>query len=333
MPSSRTIYYACPDSSFPSGGVRRIYRHVELLNKHGFRAFVLHASPSFKLDWFSSDAPVCYRDRGVTFSPSDVLVIPEVMTKLMRDTQREEITRIAIALNWAFVFGALPLGSDWRTYGISKAIAGSLYEQQFLKSTMQIEAPVVTAGIDCDSFHPDETKVLQIAYMPVQRSMAREILGAFKAKYKRHSDVLLEPMENKTHREVASILSRSSIFLAATFPQGIGRPVLEAMASGCIVVGFAGRGGAECMQHLDNSYVAEDGDVLSAVDLLNDALESIRSGTAIAMRRAARETALRYSLDAEEASVIEIWTELLHAEGKQSGSSRPIDAADARIGA
>jgi hypothetical protein len=36
------IYYGCPDKDYPVGGIRVIYRHVDLLNRNGFDAFVLH---------------------------------------------------------------------------------------------------------------------------------------------------------------------------------------------------------------------------------------------------------------------------------------------------
>lgn len=311
MSSYGTIYYSCPDSAAPSGGVRRIYRHVEILNKHDFSAFVLHSSPTFKIGWFESNAPVRFRSESFYFAESDIVVIPEVMTKFMRESRSSGVFRIAMALNWAFIFGSLPIGDDWRAYGISHALAGSQFEHDFILKTMGIDAPVMQAGIDCDLFSPNEHKYLQIAFMPLKRSMAHEVLGVFRSIYGEHSDVALVSLENRTHSEVAEVLAKSAIFLSATSPQGIGRPTLEAMASGCLVVGFTGRGSAECMIHLDNCYVAEDGDLLKSAEYLDEAVKQFRSGRAGKMQEAARATALRYNLENEEQAVLRYWRRLL----------------------
>jgi len=216
-----------------------------------------------------------------------------------------------MALNWAFIFGSLPIGDDWRKYGITHALAGSQFEHDFILKTMGIDAPVMPAGIDCDLFLPNEQKTLQIAFMPLKRSMAHEVLGVFRAMYREHTDVVLVSLEDRTHPEVAEVLAESAIFLAATSPQGIGRPALEAMASGCLVVGFTGRGSAECMTHLENCYVAEDGDLLKSAEYLDQAVNQFRSGHAGQMQTAARTTALRYNLENEERAVLRYWTEQL----------------------
>ena len=35
------IYFVCPSNAFPSGGVKQIYKQVDILNNGGFNAFVL----------------------------------------------------------------------------------------------------------------------------------------------------------------------------------------------------------------------------------------------------------------------------------------------------
>ena len=37
------IFYFCPDLEVKSGGVRRLYRHVDILVRNGFSAAILHA--------------------------------------------------------------------------------------------------------------------------------------------------------------------------------------------------------------------------------------------------------------------------------------------------
>src|SRR5437870_2893463 len=103
------LYYRCPDSPKPFGGIRVIYRHVDILNKHGIEAFVLHDRAPFRCTWFENETAIAYvyratsppsprarvlervRRRSHVPHPSptsgssppldagDVLVIPEVM--------------------------------------------------------------------------------------------------------------------------------------------------------------------------------------------------------------------------------------------------------------
>src|SRR5947209_9034 len=56
--SPMTIYYACPDVKKPLGGVRMIYRHVDILNEAGFSAYVLHSYAPYTCTWFDHDTPV-----------------------------------------------------------------------------------------------------------------------------------------------------------------------------------------------------------------------------------------------------------------------------------
>lgn len=58
--SSRRIFFICPDTNTPSGGVKQLYRQVDILNKNGFRAFILHGKYGFKCKWFDNATSVAY---------------------------------------------------------------------------------------------------------------------------------------------------------------------------------------------------------------------------------------------------------------------------------
>ena len=48
------IHYFCPDLQVRSSGMRRLYRHVQILSQHGIPATILHAKQGFTL----ADMPV-----------------------------------------------------------------------------------------------------------------------------------------------------------------------------------------------------------------------------------------------------------------------------------
>ena len=80
MTSRRLLFVCYPDTNHPIGGVKQIYRQVELLHKAGWNAHVLQQQPGFRPDWFSSDAPVLDLETYKASGPSadnDLLVLPE----------------------------------------------------------------------------------------------------------------------------------------------------------------------------------------------------------------------------------------------------------------
>ncbi len=72
------IFFCTPDTERPSGGVRAIYRAVDLLNDAGMDAAVLHTRAGFRCTWFDNRTRV--EHPPVTVSGHDVLVVPEAFT-------------------------------------------------------------------------------------------------------------------------------------------------------------------------------------------------------------------------------------------------------------
>jgi glycosyltransferase involved in cell wall biosynthesis len=52
------LLYLCPDYIAPSGGIRVIYRHVDILSRNGYDAFVVHEREGFRCTWFENSTPV-----------------------------------------------------------------------------------------------------------------------------------------------------------------------------------------------------------------------------------------------------------------------------------
>ena len=83
---TRILFVCYPDSNHPIGGVKQIYRQVSLLCASGINAFVLHKQDGFRVDWFTSDAPVLSLRSFLTSHPdpvNDVFVIPETWVGML----------------------------------------------------------------------------------------------------------------------------------------------------------------------------------------------------------------------------------------------------------
>ena len=50
------LYYLCPDYGRSAGGVRVVYRHVDLLRSNGYDAFVVHERQGFRDTSFESES-------------------------------------------------------------------------------------------------------------------------------------------------------------------------------------------------------------------------------------------------------------------------------------
>lgn len=313
------ILYECSDYPHASGGVRRLYRHVDILRRHGLDAVMLHHKLGFRPAWFAHDVPIEYWTEDFRFTPDDILVIPEGHAGVMRRTVDCGCERVVIALNWANIYKQLEIGTDWRTFGITHVIAGSQYEQHFVRQSMGLDSTVLASGTDTDLFKETGPKALQIAYMPRKNpKVFQTIAGIFRSRFPEWAHVPFVSIDEVPHDEVAHLMSASAIFLATSYPEGLARPPLEAMASGCIVVGFAGRGSLEYMHHGVNCYRADDLDMLTAAEYLDLALRSLADSSAAAMKAAARETATRYTLEREEAAVTAYWQSMLAARQPQT---------------
>lgn len=312
-----------------------IYRHVEALARAGMPAFVLHRRRGEPMRWFDTTAPVTTLDSGILLRPPDVLVIPEGDWRLIADTAGAGLERVVFAQGWSFIYGGrepLPPGSDWRTWGIRDAIAVSRYVQRFIRRAMGLPSAVVHPGIDLDLFRPvPARRRLQVACMPRKNPRDLQMIqGILRSRFPRHARVPFVEIDQLSQRQTAAALAASAVFLASGYPEGFGLPPLEALACGCLVVGFTGRGGREYLRHGENCLLAADGDVLGAAEQLARALDLLASGdegAAAALRQRGLETAARFSLDAGGRAVQRFWQRRLAAPARPGTAPEAAGAA------
>jgi hypothetical protein len=59
------IFALTPEPRAPTGGIRAIYRHVDVLNENGFSAYVVHPDPGYRASWFENDTRVILHVQGI----------------------------------------------------------------------------------------------------------------------------------------------------------------------------------------------------------------------------------------------------------------------------
>ena len=239
----RTAYYLCPDHAAPSGGVRAIYRHVDLLNEAGVDAAVLHHRPGFSCDWFEHSTRVA-ASPAVALSPRDVLVVPEIYGPYF-DRLPDGPRLVAFNQNAYLTFARLAPGQKltYRRFEAAMTVSGD--SADYLRFAFPgLDVAVVPNSIDADLFRPGEgLPPRRLTLMPrKRREEADQILRLLGDRLDGWEVV---EIDRRPEAEVAGLLRESPIFLALGRQEGFGLPAAEAMASGCFVVGFSGFGGRE----------------------------------------------------------------------------------------
>lgn len=242
------IFYFCPDFTPPSAGTRRLYRHVSHLNRLGYRAAIVHQKRGFVLKWHGHEVPVIWIEDQPVFEKEDILVFPEGMTSFMKHTRNFPCIRIAIVLNWAYVFPNLPQGENWLDYGISHVITPSTVIKEFIEWSMGIDVSLVSNYLDTSKFSVHSArKEPKIAYMS-RKDPSGDILRAiFEKRGGSFEEFRWALLHNLTEDQYADELKTSTFFLATSSQEGLPTSILEAMAAGCIVIGFSGVGGNDHM--------------------------------------------------------------------------------------
>lgn len=271
---SGTIYYLTPDFDEPSGGVRAMYRHVDVLNQAGRRATVLHRRPRFRCTWFENDTAVTDA-RKATLGRSDLLVIPEVFSAIL-PTLPAGAPHVVFNQGCHLTWRRIPEQVS-RHYHESTGLVGVLTVSAHSAELLRYAFPHLTVhrvrhSIDPEAFNaqgPDRARL--ICYLPRRggddATMVVEMLrsrGALTGWQVRALDGL--PAD-----ELARRLRQSTIFLSFAYQEGFGLPPAEAMACGNYVVGFDGFGGREYFRPEFSRSVA-GGDVLAMTRAVEEVL-------------------------------------------------------------
>ena len=306
---SRIIFLAPFAKSEISGGIKTVYRHAEMLAELGFDASV--HQPEGPPAWFETRAKVL-----PTLAPEagDVLVFPETLNGPLGEwAQRPIPARKVLFCQNQYYMALNPIPADRLAgLGFSHFAASSCAARDFMRSVLHIEgAALIPYSVDPAIFAA-RPKAIQIALVP--RKMPREasLIGhIFREKYPKLQHVPWQVIDNAPERAAADILGRSAILLSLSFLESFGLVPVEAMAAGCIIIGFDGYGGREYASPENGFWFAPD-QLEEVADALATAITGLESGDKKleAMRNAGTATAARYSMDNTRGALREFYGRL-----------------------
>ncbi len=319
------IVFLCPADNTPTGGIKVIYRHAELLGDLGCRAFVMHPfDHDFTCTWFSHSVDLLRKPD--LFPASDFVIIPEI---------------------WAAIFGGQCL-----SLGIPYAI---LVQNGYLTHTF-LPSPTFAALDEIYekaalilSISNDTTDMILLNYpqinpsrlVPTRYSVGRVfqsnprlprcggVVSYMPRKLADHSARVafalrnhlppewdVRSIHNANEVECAAALSQSSIFMSFSEFEGLPLPPLEAAIAGNMVIGYTGQGAKDywigsLFQEIDQ------GNLVSFVRAVADAAWRFhRNAVDLSdLQSQARHLAQAYSLETERECLTHLKSRIMAVMG------------------
>lgn len=347
------ICFVCPDNPAAAGGIKQIYRQAQALASDGKVAVIVHGSPSFGIDWFAHSAQVFWHPEVARLGKSKSrwtsrlkqVVTPSKKAKASKRNnpllvlQANDIVVLpefyGIHLNKAFEGQRVVIYNQncyysFRGYSIdnSSASFNSIYNQERLlgvivasqDATTYLELmlpnkPVkrVFYGMDSKVFSYQKDKKRQIAFMPrkLKEDLTQVVnIAKLTGIAQDWNWVAIDGMDEQ---QVAKVLKDSAIFLSFNHREGFGMPPAEAMNCGCVVVGYAGQGGAEYLLESFSFPVAQR-NIQMFVKQLQQAValfENHPNNFLNKGKAAADFIQTHYSMERETQSILKAWNDLL----------------------
>lgn len=282
------IFYFAPYYDGPAGGVRIIYNHVDILRQLGYEAYVIHSKRGFRCTWFENSTPILFIG-DIKFQKEDYLVMPEIHFYLigqknsLRDKVRKfighkldnfyarELWNVASkkvifnqnAYHTLVDFSnSNPFKSDFLNK-ITGYLSISTQNKEYLEfafprlfiQRLQWSLEPEIYGIELSKKRP------VISYLPRKNpDHSKQVLQILNAR-KSLNGFEIKEIQGLNQSGVAQLLKESVIFLSFGYPEGLPLPPAEAMACGCIVVGYNGGGGKEYFLP-EFSYEVPFGDIV-----------------------------------------------------------------------
>jgi len=307
-----------------------MYRHVDILNKAGIPASVVHDIPNFRCDWFENSTKVVSLPLQVT--DADVLVIPDVMNGLLTSLA-PGIPKVCL-IQGAFIALSRSDPLHDHAFSTAKDLLGCTAISQQNLELLEYAFPGkrfrrIHLSIDPNMFHlPEKHPGKRIVYMPRKLSRdSRMVLNILRSRGSLAGWEIV-PIDHMSQSEVAETLRSASLFLSFCHHEGCPVPPLEALASGCSVIGYNGFGGREYFEP-PGAVPIPAGDVLSfAAEVERWAQNFDADEHWLTAQQRSEKALASYSPEREADDVVSFWRNISLEMPKSQGTTYIIKRHD-----
>lgn len=301
----RIIFLNCFPRDYVSGGIKTMYQHAHLLRHSGFSVQVLQADGA--PTWLSPEmaSMVCASISNLT--PQDILVFPEVLEGWYADMVQAPVKarKVIFCQNPHYFVTYRPTPRKLEQWGVRHVLAPGRESAALMQRMLGLDDVRVTSPmVDGQLFRPRQKK-LQVAYngwkwskhgpLPDYVSVIQNMLNI---KYPQFEGVSWVALKDRSEADMAALMGESAICLSLGRLESLGMTALEAMAAGCLVVGYHGGGGRDYATS-QNGFWHSPEDVEGVVDSLALALADFTNGNPVLtkMLECGLHTAGQYSPD------------------------------------
>lgn len=237
-------FYVIDTKGVPSGSLLYIYKIAYELKTLGYNVTMLHNETDFVgieqwADKKYAELPHSkVKDRNVTLSASDFLIIPEIYTDIMSQTKNMPCKRVMLVQNFDYLTKIIPVGVHPYEYGITEAIVNSETVRKLMKNNLpMIKTHVLRPGISDTLFRKNEKpKKMVVNFVVKDANDASRIVKPFFWKYPQLKWVTFAQLANLPQEIFADALRDAAITVVVDDTMSFGYAALEALKTGSIVI-------------------------------------------------------------------------------------------------
>ena len=308
----KVVFVYSTDDNTPSGGAKQAYRHIDVLNHLGIDATFIHPTKGFRYNWFDNQTRIAHID-DVELTADDFLIYGELVPEIPRVKGWDRCGKVILCQNdynslAGFKLDLMSVRSHYRE--AAAVLCPSAHAEANLKFMFKSSRVMrFRYSFDSPLWQYTSQKDKLVAVMPRKRGTEINAIVAVTGLLWMPPGWNLGRIDGFSERDVAAAYSRSGVFLSLGEREGFGMPPAEAMACGCVVVGYTGFAGDEFMLP-GISFPVPDGDFIGLTRELVEVFKMSPEERAEIGLKASTFIRSTYSTQAEVASIKMAWEKI-----------------------
>lgn len=173
-------------------------------------------------------------------APCDILFIPEAFSSLMFQTYQYKAPcrRIVLLQNFSYVTDFIPLGVEWKNYGIYDVVASTKQQEELIKSVFPyVRSKVLSPVVPSVFREPIKPKKLTVNLLTNDQRILNRIVKTFYWKYPIYKFVSFVDLRNLPRDEYAEKLREGAIAIWVDNDTPFGHSAVEAIKCDNVLIG------------------------------------------------------------------------------------------------